>query len=111
MFMEYIVNIIFYSIITCWIATFVVSHRLFYQFRKKYPDIAKEKIPHAFTSYATPEKILFFFKKENTFLLRKDAYIWRLRQQAKILSLFSICLPFALAIILLLIFFLLKFPN
>jgi len=93
MIMENILDSIFIVIIICWLLLLIQSHRMFYTFKKKYPEIAKRKIPNAFTRYADPGKILFFFKKENLSLLQNDKKIWRLRQQTKILFFLSIGVP------------------
>jgi len=90
---EDIVTIIFIIIIGCWVLTLMQSHRMFYTFRKKYPEIAKKKIPNAFTRYADPEKILFFFRKENLPLFQADKKIWRLRQHTKVLFALSVGVP------------------
>ena len=66
---------------------------MFYIFRKKYPEIAKNKISNAFEPYADPDKLFFFFKKENLPLLKKDKQVWRLRLQTKVLLFLSIGLP------------------
>ena len=102
--MENIITIIFVIIISCWVLTLIQSHRMFYAFRKKYPEIAKKKIPNAFTRYADPEKILFFFKRENLPLLQKDKKIWRLRQQTKILFTLSIGVPLLIAFLSIFVF-------
>ena len=43
-----------------WFACFIQSHRLFYKFRAKYPEIAQREIPRAFETCEHPEKLLFF---------------------------------------------------
>lgn len=104
--MEYIVNSIFFLIVLCWMIVFIQSHRMFYQFRNKYTEIAKKEISHAFEPYAHPDKIIFFFKKKNQDILKKDKKIWALRKQTQgflILSfglIFCILIGFFLAILL-----------
>ena len=102
--METIIDSIFIIIITCWILALIQSHRMFYTFKRKYPEIAKRKIPNAFTRYADPEKILFFFKRENLSLLQNDKEIWRLRQQTKILFTLSIGVPLLIAFLSIFVF-------
>lgn len=94
---ETITTVVFVVIISCWVLTFIQSTRMFYIFRKKYPEIAKNKISNAFEPYADPDKLFFFFKKENLHLLKKDKQIWRLRQQTKILFALSIGVPLLIA--------------
>ncbi len=67
---------------------------MFHIFRKKYPEIAKNKISNAFEPHADPGKLFFFYKKRNLSILQKDKEIWRLRQQTKILLILSIGIPF-----------------
>lgn len=102
--MENIITIIFVIIISCWVLTFIQSTRMFYTFRKKYPEIAKNKISNAFEPYADPDKLFFFFKKENLPLLKKDKQVWRLRQHTKILLALSFGVPLLIAFLSVFIF-------
>ena len=52
-------------IVGVWIACFIQSHRLFYKFRAKYPDIAQREIPHAFETRENPEKLLYFLRRKS----------------------------------------------
>jgi hypothetical protein len=76
-----------------WLATFLRSHRLFYRFREKYPEVAKTEIPHAFEINAHPEKFLYFFRSKSVELLRRDVTLWPLRQQVKRLAILSGLMP------------------
>ena len=58
---------------------------MFYKFREKYPDIARNKIPGSFENFRDPEKFLFFFRKNNKHFLENDLEIWRIRQKTKYL--------------------------
>mgnify|MGYP000015043568 CR=1 FL=1 len=61
--MENLLNIIFIVIVLCWILILIQSHRMFYIFRTKYPEIARKNISDAFEVYANPEKFIFFLEK------------------------------------------------
>ena len=74
---------------------FIQSHRMFYRFREKYPDIVRSKIPGSFESYRDPEKFIFFFRKNNKQFLENDFEIWRLRQQTKYLLIIGLGLVLA----------------
>jgi len=102
--LEYFFDSIGLVMIVFWLLLFVQSHRMFYLFKKKYPEVVKRKIPNAFDSYADPEKILFFFRKENLSLLKNDKEIWHLRRQTKVLFLLSIGAPVLIFLLLILIF-------
>jgi len=97
MIIENIIDSIFIVIIICWLLLLIQSHRMFYTFRKKYPEIVKKNISNAFSPYVDPEKILFFFKRKNISLLQNDKEIWRLRQQTKLLFFLSIGIPIIIA--------------
>lgn len=92
-------DIFFILLIIVWGLTFVQSHRMFYRFRKKYSEIAEKEIPNAFSSRSHPEKIIFFFREKNRQLLQADHEVWRLREQTKILIIFSLCFPFLFIVI------------
>jgi len=106
MLMEYMDDIIFVIIIIPWVLLIIQSHKLLFLFVKKYPDIAKNKIPYAFERFADPGKIIFFFKKENLQILKADKEVWRLRQQTKILMFLSVLSPVSVAAILVIASFL-----
>jgi hypothetical protein len=76
-----------------WLACFIQSHRLFYKFRAKYPDIAQRDIPHAFETRENPEKLLYFLSRKSLELLRSDPELWGLRRQVKMLTILSIVIP------------------
>ncbi len=76
-----------------WLACFIQSHRLFYKFREKYPDVAGRDIPHAFETRENPEKLFYFFRRKSLELLRSDPELWGLRQQVKLLTILSIIVP------------------
>lgn len=99
--MENILDAFFMIIIVCWILTGIQGYRMVYAFKKKYPDIAKKKIPSAFTpSYKDNIEInLFFFRKTNIHLFKDDKQIWKLRQQTKILFFLSIVIPIIFALL------------
>ena len=80
-------------ILVVWLACFIQSHRLFYKFRAKYPDIAQRDIPHAFETRENPEKLFYFFRRKSVEVLRGDPELWGLRQQVKFLTILSIIVP------------------
>ncbi len=84
---------LFLLICGVWLATIVQSHRLFYRFRKKHPELAMSDIPHAFEPNPHPEKFLYFFRRKSLELLRGDATLWPLRQQVKTLVILSGVVP------------------
>ncbi len=97
--LEKIFNNIDFVVIAIWLLFFIQSHRMFYLFRKKHPQIAKEEISNAFKPYADPAKVLFFFKAKNILLLKNDKEVWRLRQQTKVLFFLSIGLPLIMILV------------
>jgi hypothetical protein len=76
-----------------WLACFIQSHRLFYKFREKYPDIAERDIPHAFETRENPEKLFYFSRRKSAEVLRDDPELWGLRQQVRLLTILSIIVP------------------
>lgn len=76
-----------------WLVCFIQSHRLFYKFRAKYPDIARRDIPHAFETRENPEKFLYFLSSKSLEVLRSDPELWGLRQQVKFLTILSVVVP------------------
>ena len=76
-----------------WFACFIQSHRLFYKFRAKYPEIAQRDIPRAFETYEHPEKLLYFLRHKSREVLRNDPELWGLRQQVKFLTILSVLVP------------------
>jgi len=76
-----------------WLACFVQSHRLFYKFRAKHPEIAKRDIPHAFETCEHPEKLFYFLRRKSREVLRRDRELWGLRQQVKVLAILSVIMP------------------
>ena len=76
-----------------WLACFIQSHRLFYKFRAKYPEIAQRDIPYAFQTRENPEKLFYFFRRKSTEMLRDDPELWGLRQQVKYLIILSVIVP------------------
>jgi hypothetical protein len=80
-------------ILGVWLACFIQSHRLFYKFRAKYPDIAQRDIPYAFQTRENPEKLLYFLRRKSREVLRGDPELWGLRQQVKFLTVLSVIVP------------------
>jgi hypothetical protein len=76
-----------------WLALFIQSHRLFYSFRAKYPEIAKHDIPYACEFSPSPEKFVYFFRHKSLDMLQNDTELWSLRRQVKILTFLSIVVP------------------
>lgn len=80
-------------ILAVWLACFIQSHRLFYKFRAKYPQIAQRDIPHAFQTCEHPEKLLYFFRRKSWEVLRSNPELWGLRQQVLFLTILSLLIP------------------
>ena len=76
-----------------WFACFIQSHRLFYKFRAKYPEIAQREIPRAFETYEHPEKLLYFLRGKSREVLRNDPELWGLVQQVRVLVILSVLVP------------------
>jgi hypothetical protein len=76
-----------------WLTLFIQSHRLFYSFRAKYPEIAKRDIPYAFEFSPSPEKFVYFFRHKSLDILQNDTELWSLRRQVTILTFLSIVVP------------------
>jgi hypothetical protein len=76
-----------------WLATAVTGHRLFYAFRREYPQVAAERIPYAFESTRFPTTATFFYSSEARELLRTNRRLARLRVQFVVLSLLSLIVP------------------
>jgi hypothetical protein len=76
-----------------WFACFIQSHRLFYKFRAKYPDIAQREIPRAFETYEHPEKLIYFLRRRSQDVLRDDPELWGLMLQVRILAILSVLVP------------------
>jgi hypothetical protein len=88
------IPIIFFLIVSVlWLVTAVQSAKLFNLFRAKFPSEAQQRVPYAFSRMRHPEKLFFFFRKESMALLQRDAAIWRLRQQLRVLLWVSVLLP------------------
>lgn len=68
-----------FTMFTSW----VLSHKLYYTFLARHPDVAHKEIPFAGQRVAHPEKLYFFFRREALPVLRSDPEVWRLRQQLK----------------------------
>jgi hypothetical protein len=81
------------AVLAVWVALFIQSHRLFYLFRTRFPDVARRDIPHAFDSSRHPEKFRYFFRRNSLDLLQSDAQLWRLRQQVKLLAILALIVP------------------
>jgi hypothetical protein len=77
-----------------WCLTSIQAHRLFYRFRTRHPDIARQEIPFAFEFTAHPEKLFYFFKSKSKDILKADPPIWALRQQVKVLLILSGAISF-----------------
>ncbi len=82
--MEYLISGAFFLILICWIVVFIQSHKMFYLFRKNYPEIAKKEISFAFEPFAHPDKIFFFFKKKNQAIIKNDIELWKLKNKTQI---------------------------
>jgi hypothetical protein len=76
-----------------WCLTSIQAHRLFYRFRTRHPEIARQEIPFAFEFMGHPEKLLYFFKSKSKGILMADPPIWALRQQVKVLLILSVAIP------------------
>jgi hypothetical protein len=76
-----------------WLACFIQSHRLFYKFRAKHPDIAQRDIPRAFETCEDPGKLFYFLRRKSLEVLRSDPELWGLRQQVKVLTILSVIVP------------------
>jgi hypothetical protein len=76
-----------------WLCLFIQSHRLFYRFRAKYPELAKKDIPYAFEYVQHPEKFLYFFRAKSEAVLRQDHALWKLRNQVRVLLILSGVIP------------------
>ncbi|MCK5311210.1 MAG: hypothetical protein KAJ62_03830 [Desulfobacteraceae bacterium] len=72
---------------------------MFYLFRNKYPEIAKKEISRAFEPYAHPDKIIFFFKKKNQEVIKKDKKVWALKKQTQGFLILSFGLIFCILIV------------
>ena len=93
--MSVIYPILFIAVtISTWGAWLVQSHRLFYRFRKRYPEVAKREIPFAFEFKQHPEKVLYFLRRKSVDILRADEGLWRLRNQVVVLSVLALLVPF-----------------
>ncbi len=88
--MEYLILSVFFFVLICWIVAFIQSHRMFYLFREKYPEIAKKEISFAFEPFAHPDKIIFFFKKKNETIIKNDIELWKLKNQTQISLILSL---------------------
>jgi 4-amino-4-deoxy-L-arabinose transferase-like glycosyltransferase len=86
--------VLFLLVCMVWLATICQGHRLFYQFRTKYPEVASKEIPYAFSHFAHPEKALYFFRRKAREFLRNDSELLRQRQLFFWLTLFSLITPF-----------------
>ena len=80
-------------VLAVWFACFIQSHRLFYKFRAKYPEIAQREIPRAFETCEHPEKLLYFLRHKSREVLKNDPELWGLRQQVKFLTILSVLIP------------------
>lgn len=97
--MEQTVAVICLLIIACWIIAFVQARRMFHLFRKRYPDVARKEIRFAFEPLAHPDKILFFFRRENQDLTGKDKRILALKKQVQGFLFFSFGLIWCIIIV------------
>jgi hypothetical protein len=89
-----------------WVMSIVKGHKLFYRFRAKYPDLARQNIPYAFDSYPHPEKFFCFFRKRSLDVLKRDRELWDLRRKVKVLTILSFVVPLTAFLFLMLIAFL-----
>ncbi|MFZ2445529.1 MAG: hypothetical protein WAW37_04160 [Syntrophobacteraceae bacterium] len=76
------------------ITLFVQHNRLYFSFRKKYPEIAQKEIPHVFNDlHRHPEKVNYFYRKKAIPVLKQDPDLWNLRQQVIILTILALGVP------------------
>ena len=88
-----------FILVTCiWLATWIQSHRLLYQFQFKYREKALAEIPHAFEAFAHPGKLLYFMRRSTRAFLRQDAELGPLSKQVWVLVNLSIAIPLGLAL-------------
>jgi hypothetical protein len=76
-----------------WSVLVVESHRLFYQFRARFPEVARREISYAFEFQAHPEKALYFFRRKSLDLLQGEPGLWKLRQRVKLLLVLAGVVP------------------
>ena len=77
-----------------WLIVAIQGHRLFFIFRKKYPEVARREIPSAFEVYGRdPERFLYFFRKKSSALIQQDETLWKLKRQIIVLGITSLALP------------------
>jgi hypothetical protein len=82
-----------------WALTTYQCHRLRRKFIAKYPAIASQEIPYAFSHTAHPEKAIFFLRQRAADLLKGDEELWKERRKYVALfsaSLILFCLGFAI---------------
>jgi hypothetical protein len=93
-------KIIFALTVVFVFALFVQKHRLYYSFRKRYPEVARKEIPHVFNDlHHHPEKFNYFYRKKAIPVLKQDPELWRLRQQVMILTILGLGLPVSFMVI------------
>ena len=91
-----------------WFIVFIQGSRLFFTFRKKYPEVAKKEIPYAFELYRRdPERVFYFFRKKSSALIQQDETLRKLKRQIIVFGIASLALPvsFILLAIVWIIFF------
>jgi hypothetical protein len=83
----------FVVIAMIWTVTFVLGIKLLREFVARFPHEASALIPHALSYFGHPEKLFFPFRKNVIVLLKRDPYLWRLRQQLKLMLWLSLTVP------------------
>jgi hypothetical protein len=82
-------------VMTClvWFLTAWQSSRVLWIFRERHPQVAQREIPYVFDNWLHPEKVLFFFRRRASQILRGDLEVWRERQRFMVLALLSVVVP------------------
>jgi hypothetical protein len=76
------------------VATGIQAARLFYRFKREYPEIAEREIPYAFEGIRHPEQFLFFYRRRGTEVFRTNPRLLRMKSWLTILLTLSAIVPF-----------------
>jgi hypothetical protein len=76
------------------VATGIQGARLFYRFKREYPEIAETEIPYAFEGIGHPEQFLFFYRRRGAEVLRDNPRLLRMKSWLTILLVLSAIVPF-----------------
>src|SRR5689334_10628206 len=76
-----------------WASAAIQNVILFRRFRAKYPEIAAQEIPEAFSLAAHPEKAIFFFRQRCKQLLSTDPPLLRKRRLFVAMCIASMVFP------------------